>query len=87
MDLWMLFMKYGFGIPPIDYARIGRWMGYFPSGRFVHANIDQTEHVAGEAVLGWSVHYAFGVQRWSVTPADEGRILSFWPDAIRGQGQ
>lgn len=61
MDLWMLFMKYGFGVPPIDYARIGRWLGHFPSGRFVHANIDETERVVGEAALGWSVHYAFGV--------------------------
>ncbi|UFX42747.1 DUF2938 domain-containing protein [Bradyrhizobium sp. 41S5] len=61
MDLWMLFMKLGFGIAPIDYARIGRWIGTFPAGRFVHANIDDADRVVGERPLGWTVHYLFGI--------------------------
>lgn len=61
MDLWMLFMKVGFKIPPIDYARIGRWISHLPSGRFIHADIDKVERMPGEAALGWGVHYAFGV--------------------------
>ena len=61
MDLWMLLMKYSFGISPIDYARIGRWICNFPSGRVVHDNIDDVPRVHGEGPLGWTVHYAFGV--------------------------
>ena len=61
MDFWMLFMKHSFGLPPIDYARIGRWIGHFRSGRLVHANIDEVAEVCAERPLGWAVHYAFGV--------------------------
>ncbi|WP_054314072.1 DUF2938 domain-containing protein [Mesorhizobium sp. 1M-11] len=61
MDLWALFLKRVFGIPSLDYAWVGRWIGYFRQGRFVHANIGQAATVPGEAVMGWGSHYAIGI--------------------------
>ncbi|MFE0014067.1 DUF2938 domain-containing protein [Mesorhizobium sp. NPDC059054] len=61
MDLWALFLKRVFGIPSLDYAWVGRWIGYFQQGRFVHANIGQAATVRGEAVVGWGAHYAIGI--------------------------
>lgn len=61
MDVWMLVMKYAFGISPIDYARIGRWIGNFPRGRFTHVDINDAERIYCERPLGWALHYAFGV--------------------------
>lgn len=61
MDLWALFLKRVFGIPSLDYAWVGRWIGHFREGRFAHPNIGQAAAVPGEAVIGWSAHYAIGV--------------------------
>lgn len=61
MDLWALFLKRVFGIPSLDYAWVGRWIGYFPQGRFVHTSIGQAATVPGEAVMGWGAHYAIGI--------------------------
>lgn len=44
-----------------DYAMVGRWIGHFPRGQFVHASIGKAERVAGEAAIGWAVHYAVGI--------------------------
>jgi hypothetical protein len=61
MDLWTLFLKRVFGIPSLDYAWVGRWIGHFRRGRWMHDNIGRAEPVAGEAALGWSAHYAIGI--------------------------
>jgi hypothetical protein len=61
MDLWAFFLKRAFGVPSLDYAWVGRWVGHFPRGRFAHPNIGKADPVAGEVALGWSAHYAIGV--------------------------
>lgn len=61
MDLWALFLKRAFGIPSLDYAWVGRWIGHFPRGRFAHANIGQAATIPGEAAIGWAAHYAIGI--------------------------
>ena len=50
-----------FGIPTLDYALLGRWIGNFPRGRFVHDRMSAAEPVSGERPLGWLAHYAIGV--------------------------
>lgn len=61
MDFWTLFLKRVFGLPSLDYAWVGRWIGHFPRGRLMHKSIGQSEPIVGETALGWSAHYAIGI--------------------------
>lgn len=61
MDVWSLVLRRRFGIPTLDYALLGRWMGHFPRGRFLHDRIAAAEPVRGERPLGWLAHYAIGI--------------------------
>lgn len=60
MDLWMFLMK-AFGVPTLNFAFVGRWVGHVCQGKFAHASIGQAMPVRGEVVLGWVAHYATGV--------------------------
>ncbi|CAB3746966.1 hypothetical protein B7G54_04000 [Burkholderia puraquae] len=61
MDLWALFRRRAFGIPSLDYAVVGRWIGHMMHGRFRHASIAAAPPVPGERTLGWIAHYAIGI--------------------------
>jgi DUF2938 family protein len=61
MDLWSAVLRRRFGIPTLDYRLLGRWIGHFPKGRFVHERIASAAPVAGERVIGWFAHYSIGV--------------------------
>ncbi len=61
MDIWSLFMKYAFGIMPLDYGLLGRWVLYLRDGVLFHENIVRVSQAKGEKVLGWGIHYAIGV--------------------------
>lgn len=61
LDLWQRLLKLLFGIPPTNWAIVGRWFAHLPRGRFVHAGIAETPAVAGELALGWAAHYLIGV--------------------------
>ena len=61
MDGFVLLRKRLFGIPSLDYALVGRWIGHLPEGRVVHDDIARAAPIRGEAMLGWLVHYAIGV--------------------------
>lgn len=61
MDVWGLFLRRWFHIATLDYALLGRWIGHFARGRFVHDRIATAEPIVGERVLGWFAHYAIGV--------------------------
>ena len=52
MDMWMLLMK-ALGVPTLNFAFVGRWVGHACQGRFVHASIRQASSVRGEVALGW----------------------------------
>jgi len=39
MDVWALVARRAFGIRGLDYGLLGRWIGHFPRGRFVHERI------------------------------------------------
>ncbi|QTD93936.1 DUF2938 domain-containing protein [Burkholderia anthina] len=60
MDLWALFRRRMFGIPSLDYALVGRWLGHMMRGRFRHASIAAAPPVPGERAFGWVAHYAIG---------------------------
>lgn len=50
MDAWALVRKRCFGVPPLDYALVGRWLGHLARAR-----------VPGERAIGWAAHYLIGV--------------------------
>ncbi|WP_063551474.1 DUF2938 domain-containing protein [Burkholderia territorii] len=60
-DLWALLRRAAFGIPSLDYALVGRWLGHMMRGRFRHASIVAASPVPGERVVGWIAHYAIGI--------------------------
>jgi len=61
MDAWALLQKRVFDIASLDYRLVGRWIGYFPQGKFAHEAIGKAAPLSGEVFLGWAAHYAIGV--------------------------
>lgn len=49
------------GVPPLDYALLGRWIGHTPHGQFAHDGIASAPPVRGERKLGLVAHYSIGV--------------------------
>ena len=60
MDAWLLLLR-RLGVPTLDIALIGRWVGHLARGRWAHHAIGQAAPVKGEKALGWFTHYAVGV--------------------------
>lgn len=60
MDLWALALR-RVGIPSLDLALLGRWVGHLPRGTWLHASIAAAPRVPHERLLGWLAHYAIGV--------------------------
>lgn len=61
MDAWGLLLRRVYGVAGLDYRFVGRWLGHLPRGRFRHDGIGKSAPVAGEALLGWTAHYAIGI--------------------------
>lgn len=61
LDLWTLFLARALNIPGPNWAMVGRWIGHFPRGQFLHQSIAQANAVPGEHALGWLAHYLIGV--------------------------
>ena len=60
MDLWALLLRQ-FGIPSLNFAFLGRWIGHLPKKQWMHRSIAKAAPVRGELVMGWFAHYAIGV--------------------------
>jgi len=60
MDLWAAVLR-RFGVPSLDFALLGRWIGHLPRGRVIHTSIARTAEVRGERLIGWLAHYGIGV--------------------------
>ena len=60
MDLWLLLLQ-RLGVPTLNFAFIGRWVGHLSRGRFRHRSIAASEPIPHELALGWVMHYATGV--------------------------
>lgn len=61
MDLWALLRRRVFGVPSLELALVGRWLGHMAHGRFRHASIAAAAPLRGERTLGWAAHYAIGI--------------------------
>jgi len=60
MDAWSALLK-ALGIPTLNYALVGRWLGHIGRGTFMHDNIRQSSAIPYERALGWFIHYFIGV--------------------------
>ncbi|MGR3907214.1 DUF2938 domain-containing protein [Burkholderia sp. SR8] len=61
MDLCAWWRRKAFGIPSLDYALVGRWLGHMTRGRFRHASIVAAPPMPAERAVGWIAHYAIGI--------------------------
>lgn len=59
-DGWTFFLS-EFGVKSQFMTFLGRWLGYFPKGVFIHHTILDTTPIKGEIVIGWIAHYATGI--------------------------
>ena len=99
MDAWLLLLKH-LGVPTLNFAFIGRWVGHLFRGQFAHAAIAKAVPIRGELAWGWLTHYAVGVGKLSTVPKFpavkvkskprgsftllEYRALVQWARALRG---
>lgn len=60
IDLWISVLKL-FKIKSLDYKYVGRWIGNFPKGKFLHNKIQDTPPIPSELIIGWAVHYLIGI--------------------------
>ncbi len=60
MDLWAAVLRQ-FGVPSLNFAFLGRWIGHLPEGCWLHEDIAKTSPVRGERLIGWCAHYSIGV--------------------------
>ena len=60
MDAWLLLLKH-LGVPTLNFAFIGRWVGHLLRGQFAHAAIAKAAPIRGELAWGWLTHYAVGM--------------------------
>jgi hypothetical protein len=60
MDAWALLLRQ-LGIPSLNFAFLGRWIGHLPRGQWKHESIARATPVRGELLMGWLAHYSIGV--------------------------
>lgn len=89
IDVWAALLR-RFGVPSLNFALLGRWIGHLPEGRFIHASIASASPVRRESLLGWLAHYAIGVSfaglLLPVFGLDWARSPTFGPALLVGIG-
>jgi hypothetical protein len=60
MDVWAAVLR-RFGVPSLNFAFLGRWIGHLPQGRWLHESIARAAPIRGELLIGWFAHYSIGV--------------------------
>ncbi len=89
IDVWAVLLR-RLGVPSLNMALLGRWIGHLRDGRWVHASIAKAAPVRGEAVIGWLAHYAIGTAFAGLLLAifglDWARSPTFGPALLVGVG-
>ena len=90
IDIWSLIVRRAFRVRTLDYAMLGRWIGNFGRGRFVHKRIASAEAVSGERLFGWVAHYSIGIAfafvLLGIWGLDWARSPTVWPALLVGIG-
>ncbi|MEQ1438970.1 DUF2938 domain-containing protein [Fontimonas sp. SYSU GA230001] len=61
MDLCSAALHRFGGVPPPNYALVGRWIAHMRAGRFRHDSMAAAAAVRGERLIGWTAHYLVGI--------------------------
>jgi len=80
-DLWLWLLQI-FGVPPANWALVGRWVAWMPHGVFVHRPIAATPSIRGELAIGWGFHYAVGIAYATLYLAISRLVLASGPTLI-----
>lgn len=87
MDLWAAVLR-RLGVPSLDFALLGRWIGHLPDGQLIHQSIAKAPPVRGELILGWCAHYGIGISFAALLVSVFGlawaRSPSLWPALLIG---
>ncbi|MCC6468244.1 MAG: DUF2938 family protein [Alphaproteobacteria bacterium] len=61
LDIWQRILRLLSGLPPSNWALVGRWFIGAARGRLFHDSIAAEPPAANELAIGWIGHYATGV--------------------------
>lgn len=61
MDIWTIARTRLLGVPALDYALVGRWIGHMAHGQFHHESIAASPQIQRERLIGWTTHYLTGI--------------------------
>lgn len=81
LDLWLICLR-RVGMPSMNFALVGRWVGHLMRGRLAHAAIGKAEPVPGELALGWLTHYAIGIAFAALLLAIQGASWALNPTLL-----
>ncbi len=85
MDLW-LFVLQRLGVPTLNFAFIGRWIGHLGHGQWRHEAIAKSPAVTGERALGWAFHYVVGIVFAALLVALQGAAWTSSPSLLPALG-
>lgn len=87
MDLWTALLRQ-FGVPSLNLAFLGRWLGHLSHGRWRHPDIASATPVRGESWIGWCAHYSIGITFSALLLGTQGlgwaRTPSLLPPLVMG---
>ena len=87
LDIWLVLLG-RMGVPTLNFAYVGRWVGHLTRGTIMHAGIARSSPIRGELALGWFTHYAIGISFASALLAIQGvswaRQPTFLPCILLG---
>lgn len=60
LDLLQRIQQRFLGVPVVNRAMVGRWIGHMPCGTFVQHAIGKAVPIAGARAISWTFHYLIG---------------------------
>jgi len=89
IDMWAAVLR-RMGVPSLNFAFLGRWVGHFRRGHWHHENIAKAAPIKRERLIGWCAHYGIGVSFAALLLAvfglEWGRAPTFLPALAIGVG-
>jgi hypothetical protein len=87
LDIWLILLG-RMGVPTLNFAFVGRWVGHLTRGTMVHEGIARSTPIHGELALGWLTHYAIGISfAWALLGMQGmswARQPTLWPCLLFG---
>ncbi len=81
LDTWLALLQ-RLGVPTLNFALLGRWVGHASRGRVYQPAIARAAPVHGEWALGWIAHYAIGIAFAAVLAGVQGHSWTQDPSLL-----